>query len=454
MTEEEIKKFYALCDASDIRKFTKEELESGFTRLKKEILIGLRRKNEGDFSDGGLKCLNTSIKPIVSKDFEKIPSGTKVAYGSYAGTNWITGLATKIGDKIVEHPLTTKSFSDKSARVLSSPQEFGKLIGDLVINALKKVNNTDDIECFAISFGSEFFPLQTKYGRDAIFINDYLAKNWSIKKGKGMKAGECILNYLKFHGLPHMKKIYFANDTTAVALDISSKFESDSHKKYSSLPCGFVMGTGDNGGAVFRGFKDNNIINLECGQSLSLGADKILERMIQEDLTPTKGCLLEYYMGGDYLLSRLTTSLFLLKEANFDTKNYGLRLKKYASDAKITSRLAAADISAQELSELIKTKVNLDDIFVLNEVAKRILNKGGQAAGVMIAGVCDIAGWGAGVYGAIPVEGTVFLQAFGFRDRIRKTLKILIPQHRLIFIPGSGTRGIATEAMIRQQAGS
>ena len=74
MTETQIKDFYKLCDSLDIRKFTKEELNTAFTKLKKEILIGLKRKGEKKREDGGLEAIDTTIKPITSRIFFKASS--------------------------------------------------------------------------------------------------------------------------------------------------------------------------------------------------------------------------------------------------------------------------------------------------------------------------------------------------------------------------------------------
>lgn len=450
MTETQIKKFYSLCDSLDIRKFTPLELKAAFERMKKEILIGLKRKGEKTFADGGLAAIDTTIKPITSDQLQKVSSDTKVLYGAYAGTNWVTGLAIKVGKSVLEQKLVTKSFLNKADRRFSSREDFAKMVGEQIREAVLALNGDKKILALAVSFGFAQIPKNTKYGRDAILTTDYLTKSWYIKNGNRMPVGAYLTKYLAKIGLSYISKVYFANDTTAVALDVSAKFTSEAAEKAISLPIGFVMGTGDNGSAVFAGYKNDNLVNLEIGCATELGTDMVLRRMIKEGLTPTKSPIIEYYMGGDYLLARLATSMLLLQEKNVTKNNYFRALVKYAPGAKVTSKLAAREMVAEELSELLHLKVNANDLFILNEVARRMIIKGGQVAGTMVSAVCDLAGWGSGVNGAIPVEGTVFSQGFGFRETVRKTMKLLIPQHQLVFVPGSGTRGIATEAMIRE----
>lgn len=449
MTEEEIKKFYSLCDSLDIRKFTLMELGIAFAHMEQEILIGLKRKGKSKTFDGGLPAIDTLIKPITQSDLEKIPAETQVLYGAYAGTNWVTGVATKSQKSIIEQHLATKSFLKKKNRRFKSREDFAKMIAIQIEEALTMLTNNRPIQALAISFGFPQQPINTAYGRDCLLPGDKLTKSWYIKNGFQMPVGKYLLQELKKLGITTIKKVYFANDTTAVALDISAKFVSEFAEKTESLPIGFVMGTGDNGGGLFKGFKNNNLVNLEVGSSEAFGRDLLLDKMISLKITPNNTKRVEYYMGGDYLLGRLAVSLLLIQENKFVVKNYFQALLSNAPGAKVTSRLAARDITAEELSDLLKITVTPDELFVLNEAAKRILAKAGQVAGVMVSVICQLAGWSDGVAGAIPVEGTVFSQGFGFRESIRRTMKLFIPKHQLVFVPGSGTRGIATEAMIK-----
>lgn len=452
MTEEQIKKFYTLCDSLDIRKFSSVELGMYFMGLKQEILIGLKRNGPRVEDDGGLEAIDSTVKPVTGEQADKIPVDSMVIYGAYAGTNWITGLATKIGKNVIEQHLVTKSFLDKSTRSFSSREEFAAMLGGQIKEAIETLNTSiNKINTLAISFGFPFKSEVTNYGRDAVLQIEHLTKSWYIRGASGMYLGKYVLEYLHKIGIDYIKKVYFANDTTAVSLDVSAKYSSVQAENMVSLPIGFVMGTGDNGSAVFEGYKNNNLINLEIGSATAVKADQVMERMIKEKTVPTKKAIIEYYMGGDYLLARLATSMFLLQENGAVKNDYYNALLKYALGAKITSKLAAREVPAEDLSELFKFRVKADELFMLNEVAKRTIAKGGQAAGLMVAAVCDVAGWVDGLKGAIPVEGTVFSQGFGFRESVRKTMKLLVPKHKLIFVPGSGTRGISTEAMIKSK---
>ena len=446
MTEAQIKAFFSLCDSLEIRKYTPVEIGAAFAQLKNEILIGLKRISDKKSDDGGLEAIDSSIKPISAKDLEKVSSDTKVLYGAYAGTNWITGIALKLGKSILEQRLVTKSFLNKSERNFKSRDEFAKMVGDQIKEACDTLNSDKkSLSIIAVSFGFPQIPKTTKQGRDAMLTAEHLTKSWYIKDGVELLVGKYVLEYLKSIGLGFINRIYFGNDTTAVALDVSAKYLSEKTEDLESLPIGFVMGTGDNGSAVFRGYKNDNLVNLEIGSAVGFGTDQILEEMMKENLVPTKTPIIEYYMGGDYLLARLAISMKLLGKNNFYKA-----LMTYAPGSKITSRLAAREVVAEELSDLLKLRVSSDDLFMLNEVAKRMMNKGGQVAGTMVAAVCDLAGWGKDVHGAIPIEGTVFHQGFGFREMVRRTMKLLLPKNRLVFLQGSGTRGIATEAMIRE----
>ncbi len=447
MTEQEIKAFLAICDRMDIRKFNSVELGVTFAQLKNEILIGLRRKGQKVRDDGGVEAIDTTIKPVSWEQFKKVKDG-HVLYGAYAGTNWITGLAFKLNSSVIEQKLVTKSFFDRKERSFSSRESFAKMVGNQIKEAIDTLNVDTKVSAIAISYGFPQIPKITKYGRDAIITAEHLTKSWYIKNGKGMCLGEYILKYLRSINLGFINTVYFANDTTAVALDVSAKRSSSKDELLISLPVGFVMGTGDNGSAIFKGFKNDNLVNLEIGSASSVDSDTILDEMIKENLVPTKVPIIEYFMGGDYLLARLAVSMKFIQENKITRNNYYQALLKYAKESKITSKLASRDISAEELSELLHLSVKADDLFILNEVAKRILAKGAQVAGVMVASVCDLAGWGKGIYGAVPVEGTVFWQGYRFQERVKKTLKTLLPYNKLTFVPGSGTRGIATEAMI------
>lgn len=449
MYQNQFKAFYALCDSLDIRKFSPVELGMYFAHLKQEILTGLKRKGIKKEDDGGLEAIDSTIRPITSEEADKISTDSQVIYGAYAGTNWITGLATKVGKNVIEQHLVTKSFLDKSKRNFPSRESFAKMLGEQIKETVETINSGSKINTLAISFGFPFLSVDTKYGRDALIQTEHLTKSWYIKDGKGMHLGKYVLDYLVKIGLGYINKVYFANDTTAVSLDVSAKYSSVQAENMVSLPIGFVMGTGDNGSAVFAGYKNDNLVNLEIGSATSIRADQILERMIKEKTVPTSQAIIEYYMGGDYLLGRLATSMLLLQEAGVIKNDFYNSLLKYALGAKITSKLAAREVPAEELSQLFRFKVKADELFMLNEVAKRTISKGGQVAGLMVAAVCDVANWTNELKGAIPVEGTVFSQGFGFRESVRKTMKLLVPKHKLIFVPGSGTRGIATEAMIR-----
>jgi hexokinase len=450
MNTNQIKSFLEFCDNNDIRKFNVSELHYYFGKLKEELLWGLKRKGQKKTNDGGLEAIDTFIKPVIFSDLQKIPSETKVIYGAYAGTNWITGLAFKHEDKVVEEKLVSKSFSDKKMRNFASIEHFAEMVGEQIREALTILNDYTGIGTLAISFGFPHIPIKTKYGRDAQLIQDHLTKSWYIKNVKGMLLGIYVLEYLKRKKLGFINKIYFANDTTAVALDVTAKTISAKAKQLVSLPVGFVMGTGDNGSAVFKSYKNNNLVNLEIGSAKSLGSDKILARMIELNLVPQKEPIIEYYMGGDYLLARLAVAMEFIQKRNFTTQNYYETLLSKAKEAKITSKLAGREISAKDLSELLKIKVSSDDLFILNEVAKRVLLKGAQVAALMVASVCDLAGWGKGICGAVPAEGTVFWHGYGFQECVKGTLKALLPLNKLTFVPGSGTRGISTEAMIRE----
>ncbi|MCL5676185.1 MAG: hypothetical protein M1120_03605 [Patescibacteria group bacterium] len=450
MTEEQIKSFYKLCDSLDIRKYSPVELGMLFAHLKNEVLTGLRRKGEKTVEDYGLAAIDSSIKPISSEQLSKVPSDTQVIYGAYAGTNWVTGLAVKLGKGVYEQKLVTRSFLNKRDRSFSSGAEFAKMVAEQIKEALESLNGNNRVHSLAVSFGFPQIPQKTNYGRDAVLTQEHLTKSWYIKNGKGMPVGKYVLSELAGLGIKYINRVYFANDTTAVALDVSAKFLSEAAKNAVSLPVGFVMGTGDNASAVFNNYKKSNLVNLEIGSATGLGSDLILDRMIKEKLTPTNYPIIEHYMGGDYLLQRLATSLKLLFEHRLTKNDYFPALLKYAAGAKVTSKLASREMVAEDLSELLHLKVNSDDLFILNEVAKRMIAKGGQVAGAMVSVVCDLAGWGNGLLGAIPIEGTVFSQGFGFREYVRKTMRVLIPKNKLVFVPGSGTRGIATEAMIRE----
>lgn len=450
MNQNQIKDFYNVCDSLDIRRLRTIELDELFGCLKKEILIGLKRKGEKKIEDGGLEAIDTEIKPISYSQLEKVPVNTQVIYGAYAGTNWITGVAVKLEKKVSEQKLVTKTFINKKNRIFQTTDLFAEMICGQIIEAASLINDPKSISTLAISFGFPQIPKNTLYGRDALLSSDRLTKSWHIHGGAQTLVGEKLLSKLKEKGFGFIKNIYFANDTTAVALDVSAKFDSNKGESLVSLPIGFVMGTGDNGSAVFTGYKKNHLINLEIGSAVGFGSDMVMKKMIEDNLLPTSFSVIEYYMGGDYLLARLSTALEMLFLQKITKVNFGEKLQKYAKEAKITSKLAGKELSAEELSELLNTKVNADDVFVLNEVAMRILLKGAQIAGCMVASVCDLAGWGKGIYGAIPVEGTVFTQAFKFRETVRKTLKTLLPHHKLTFVPGSGTRGISTEAMIQR----
>jgi hexokinase len=429
-----------------LSEFSQEELDILRNQLKEAIQIGITRDGPPIQEDKGLLAIRTGVEPVTSEDWDRVPNGTSVIACAYAGSNWLTSIVRKSEDGSPETVAKVLSEIPEDKREMKF-QDLIALMCDQ-IKSLREYITSEEI--VAVALGFAHLNKITDYGVDAQFIRQDPAKFWfivdydkNVSPDKQPYIGESIVTYLKSLGLEQINSYYILNDTNSVASNVLARRSGEG---YEFLPVGFVFGTGDN-----ASLKDTN---LEAGKAKILEPDAITLKMADENLLPVtrenlkKDCIVEFWMGGDFIRYRLACALLLLGEQELiknsnDISEAIIRSK----DSAILSEIASEKLESHELSEILKVEVAEEDLSIIAECAQLVIKKASQLMAVMISGVVEAAGY-KGEKADIPIEGSVYWDGYKVNEEVEKSLNILLPGNKLEPTKAVGYVGIAQLAMV------
>jgi hexokinase len=416
------------------------------SRLRQEIQLGLNRTAPPTEEDGGLFAIRNPVRLPPPNAIAKIPVGTAVIAGAFAGTNWEM---RRIEFQGINQPMTEavllRRRIGQNERRFSDPQAFINFMADVVSDARRQAGGeVSPTLAVALGFGQK--NVWRECGLDAQFLRDDPAKFWFIPEGRDVPLGGRLLSALKERGIEAFEQVIFANDTVAAALDRTAA--PGDNQQFPLFPGGFVFGTGSNGCLEYQ----DRIVNLETGRSQALGHDPITTRMMGLHLVPDlQRPLLEYHTGGDYLKARFAAALDLAHKRCLLKENFCPAVIASRVDSRMVSDLAGGQIDRNHFYNLTGAALNAAQFQIIQAGARGVMTRAAQVAGIMIGAVLQEGGWS---QGAVPVEGTVFWHGqctpgIAFPDVIGQTLRQLTPDSQLSFVRASGLRGVATYAMTR-----
>lgn len=388
-------------------------------KLYHDLIIEVKKGLSQDINRK-IEAVNTGIKPITLDEWKKVPIGTKVITGAYAGTNWITALVEKGENGL---PLYTElnTIMIPSCERQVTFDGFVEIMTKAIILASHKID-CKNINTIAISLGFVQRNEKTSIGVDAQFIINNLGKNWeiadfnkNIPNEKQPFLGKLLIHKLRQKGFQNYKYVFFQNDTNSVANYINNLSTPN------SLGVGFVFGTGDNASL--------DTIDLEIGRLDIIPADEIFDNLVKEKIIIDSWKRFEHWMGGHYIKRRLAMDMKLRGEDEI----FNIIMNNH--DGTILSDIAMGKYKDQLLNKA-------------QAPALRILKETGQYIGTLIAAVIIAAGYKSPDLVVLPVEGGVYWKAYQVKEIAQDTINLLIPNNKIKIISASGIIGVAQAAMV------
>lgn len=386
--------------------FCPQKIKRIIKKLQKKIISDLNRisalKQPREAEEEILPIPFLVSRPTI-EELKKF-SPQRVLTCVFAGENWQVEELIWNGSKWKYGVKKVRKIREKERVFLGEDAfiRFVSLMSSTINEALKEIKNEEEITAIAISFGFAHKNEKEKYGIEAKLLYNQMSKYWFVENAARRKLGQALLEKLKESRHSHFKRIYFANDTIAVALDVAATKHP--------LPIGVVIGNGANVCTENKG----KLINLEIGQSKILGEDKIIRKMKELNLIQD-GTILENYFSGAYLLPRLLGVLHLLTKKGLVEESVAKSfLEAYKKDngPRFLSWLITGKINKRKLEQYLGKKLTNKSFAFIKASSQLIMSKAVEIAALMITAVLQIGlkknNWKGK---EIPITGSVFWKA-------------------------------------------
>lgn len=430
-------------DTVGLRPFTDSEVQELSRRLAKTIEIGMTRQGEPTISDGGVLAAPTGVQMITPAQVKGVPDHTRGITAAAGGTNWIFAEMQKEPDgQVVIGRSGVRNLPEHERQ--HTCDSFVEIIADGLARIAEQCELTHEKALpVSVSLGFPQINLETEGGDiDARFPRRKLPKFWeitdydeSLPPQQQPSIAELLRQKLRARGVEGVGPIVIVNDTVAVALDVQHEGSEG-----SDAPVGFVFGTGTNG-AMYGG-PDKGLVNLEIGHAAVMDTDDVLRTMQQRGLVPDTRQVMEYWMGGGFIVSRVLAGIELLKEYMSSPEAVIKQIAHSQNQALIS------DMAAGRPSPLLGLSLLADDYVVAHMCAARALHQAAQTIGIHLATVCQAVNITQGP-AFIPYEGSVLGKGFQVKERALQTVKTLLPALALKPYEASGLVGVGKLAMVR-----
>jgi hexokinase len=429
--------------ASNVSAFTEEQVRALFARMKGAVVAAIA--NGPADQRLGLSHITSRIQPVTQEQLDAIPVGSVAITCACGGTNWIFTITKKTAEGAFELEQGFIRPMPEAERVHTFASLVA-IIADEIVRVVRAfdLQNLENIP-IAISFGFPQVNMRTENGDiDARITQSTLPKMWRVTDCNPSTAAEqqpslakILRDELNKRDVHTNGRIVFANDTTAVVLD------EESTEGVTTLPVGFVFGTGAN--SAVEGVGDDGILNLESGRAQIVTGDDATRIMSERGWAQPGVVVLEHWIGGAYLPKRAAAAILAVADKLTDAEQVAKKILN--SD----QQTLLSDIASGESPKNFGLHIGPSEYPIIRSTTATVLQQAGQLIGVQIASVCSAAGYTGGKV-VVPYEGSLYAKGHDIAATAMQTVQQLIPGADIHMTHVSGMRGVAKLALVLSQS--